>query len=150
MISSEHCDSCDLITAQHHYHVRLTVFLITLPLSLCIDVARRGCGGSILLLPSCHDGNVFTYSVHRYHYYHHTMIRSDTAEISIYTMRRVALCVLTNNSEDNEYIQVFMVLFIHVLQNLQVPVSKSSSCHPCQIVKYRAAHFHVLCTDNWR
>ena len=96
-----------------------------------------------MLLPSCHEGNVFTYSVHRYHYYHHTMIRSDTAEISIYTMRRVALCVLTNNSEDNEYIQVFMVLFIHVLQNLQVPVSKSSSCHPCQIVKYRAAHFHV-------
>ena len=76
-----------VITAQHHYHVRLTVFLITLPLSLplYIDVARRGCGGSILLLPSYHPWWECVYSVHRYHYYHHTIIRSDTAEISIYT-----------------------------------------------------------------
>ena len=137
MTRSQHSDSRDQITAQHHYHVRFTVFLITLPLSLPLYWCGEAGVWRIDIVVTKLPWWECVYSVHRYHYYHHTIIRSDTAEISIYTVRRDALCALTNNCEDNEYIQVFMVNVIILI--LTPPLQ---TFHPLMPLNHFTEHMH--------
>lgn len=66
--------------------------------------------------------------------------------------RRDALCVLTNNCEDNEYIQVFMVLFLIRIQSTTHPQSfrNFSSTHDVGIILHnhtRKQHDKHYCHD---
>ena len=58
-------------------------------------------------------------------------------------MRRDALRVLTNNCEDNEYIQVFMVLFL-------IRIQSTTHTHPSETFHrlITLASFYIITPEN--